>query len=228
MKSNFLVLVSILCFSIFTSAQTPQSQPADSDMLGMTCNQILAKSSSEWLDQFTKTKSDSTVWIERGLAVYGQCYDKRTDALAQSLAQKGTGPLMGGMGNLHDMQSTLAAFTSQALNATSGGGTYDRVQAAFANLYQKQFTYMFYQKYMNSDQPLPAESDPKLLNQAKERLGELTSQSKGEQEENLQDAFDQFRKAAVEECGLPELPLYLYAINIMQSPVDPPFSKPPF
>ena len=135
---------------------------------------------------------------------------------------------MGGMGTLRDMQSTLQTFTTQALNAASSGGMFGRIQAAYATLYQKQFTYQFYQQYVNVDQQDPPVSGPESLNQAKQRLGELISKYPRTQGENLRDAFDQFKTNSVEGCGISELNVYQYAIMILQSPADPPFSKPPF
>jgi hypothetical protein len=129
---------------------------------------------------------------------------------------------------LQDMQSTLQKFTTLALAASASGGTYDRISTAYATLYQKQFRYQFYMGYMHLNQELLAVADPDQLNRAKERLGELISRQTGKQGENLQDAFDQFRTAAVEGCGIPALNVYDYAITILQSPADPPFSKPPF
>lgn len=218
--------MAILAVSSYS--QTPQTQTVPSDTLGLNCGQMLAMSSSQWMDRYTSAKGDSTNWVEQGLAIYGQCYDQRTEAIATSLNNSGKGPLMGGMGNLHDVQSTLQAFTTQALNAASSGGTFGRIQAAYTTLYQKQFTYQFYQQYVSMDQQNPPVSDPKSLNQAKQRLGELVSQYPGTQGENLQNAFDQFETNAVEGCGIPELIVYQYAIMILQSPADPPFSKPPF
>ena len=135
---------------------------------------------------------------------------------------------MGGMGNLHDMQSTLQTFTTQALNAASSGGMFGRIQAAYATLYQKQFTYQFYQQYVNVDQQDPPVSGPESLNQAKQRLGELISKYPGTQGENLQDAFDQFKQTLSKDVGSRNSMCISYAIMILQSPADPPFSKPPF
>jgi hypothetical protein len=218
----------LLLISLFAYAQSGQSQTSPADMLGMTCSQILAKGSSAWMNAYSGSKSDGTPWIEQGLAIFGDCYDKRTDDLAASLTKSGKGPLMGGLGNLQDMQTDLQNFTTQALAATASDGTYSRIRAAYAMLYQKQFRYLFYAGYMSPDTEVPVASDPQQLNQAKERLGELISQYKGKQGENLQDAFDTFRTSAIEGCGIPELQVYEYAISILQSPSDPPFSRPPF
>lgn len=221
-------MITVLILAVSSHAQTRQTQTVPSDMLGLNCGQMLAMSSSQWMDRYTNAKGDSTNWVEQGLSIYGQCYDQRTEALATSLNNMGKGPLMGGLGNLHDMQSTLQTFTTQALDASSPDGTFGRIQAAYAMLYQKQFTYQFYQGYVNVDQQVPTLSDPESLSQAKQRLGELISQHKGTQGENLQNAFDQFETNAVEGCGIPEVSVYQYAIMILQSPADPPFSKPPF
>jgi hypothetical protein len=113
------------------------------------------------------------------------------------------------------------------LDLSSSGGTYERIRAAYAMLYSKQFSYIFYQQYTTSDFRPPPQGDAEQLNQAKERLGELISQYGKQDSENLQDAFDQFQTAAVEGCGIPEMKIYQYAISILQSPADPPFSPPP-
>jgi hypothetical protein len=227
MKRNIAILISLFVVSLYCYSQTPATQTTATDMMGKSCDQILSMSSSQWMDQYSASKGDSGNWIAQGLAVYGSCYDQRTAALQNSLNQKGTGPLMGGMGNLHDMQAALQNFTNLALQSVSGGGTYDQIRAAYAMLYQKQFPYLFFQEYENPDQQNPGTSDSGSLDQAKERLGELIARHKSEQE-SLQDAFDTLQTAAVDACGIPPLTLYQYAIGLLQSPSDPPYAPPPF
>jgi hypothetical protein len=87
----------------------------------------------------------------RALAAYGKCYDARTDRLAASLGKNGAGPLMGARANLREFQQALDAFTSNALAATDPPA--DAVKTAYAQLYEKQFRYAFYQGYEAAKPP---------------------------------------------------------------------------
>jgi hypothetical protein len=137
----------------------PQNQAAASDRLGMTCAQILAISSSDWIAKFV-TMNDSIMDAKlRGIRVYGECYDARTDQLAATLARKGIGPKKAALANLRDFQAALDYFTSKAL--TDEVQPAQPVKAAYAALYARQFRYAFYQSYdPNSQKPASPAKKP--------------------------------------------------------------------
>jgi hypothetical protein len=114
----------------------------------MTCAQILGLSSADWVAQFVLKAKDAAPPEQktiRAVAAYGKCYDARTDRLAASLGRAGAGPLMGARANLRDLQRALDSFTSKALADAEPAA--DAVKTAYAQLYEKQFRYAFYQAY---------------------------------------------------------------------------------
>ena len=135
----------------FAQAQSAKSSPAagNRDQLGMTCAQILALNSSDWVAQFnqkggeTSGAGPSQEKTVRGIGVYGKCYDARTDRLAAAAGRKGTAPLMGARGNFRDFAEALENFTAKALAANDPPA--DAVKTAYARLYEKQFRYEFYE-----------------------------------------------------------------------------------
>ena len=136
----------------FGQAPTGRIRPAAGarDQLGMTCAQILALSSADWVAQFNEKASD-TAGAEgpnpektvRAIGVYGKCYEARTDRLAVAAGKKGTGPLMGARGNFRDFTEALESFTAKGLAANDP--PVDAVKTAYARLYEKQFRYEFYE-----------------------------------------------------------------------------------
>lgn len=144
-----------------TKAPKARAAAPDRDQLGMTCAQILAMSSTDWVAQFNEKAKDAAPEPQktlRAIAVYGKCYDARTDHLAASLAKSGAGPLMGARGNLRDLQQALDAFTAKALAASDPPA--DAVKTANAQLYEKQFRYEFYQSYEKSPVAKTASAAP--------------------------------------------------------------------
>jgi hypothetical protein len=128
-------------------AQLQSSSPkaSASDRLGMTCTQILAMSSSDWIAKFAHTDDSSQDSQLRGIRAYGQCYDERTDRLAASLARTRKGPAANARANFRDFNTALSDFTTQALAAAHASG--DPVKTAYAALYERQFRYDFYRSY---------------------------------------------------------------------------------
>lgn len=135
-----------------TPQKTAPAQSSQLDQLGMTCAQILAMTSNEWILHFIEVTHLDAVnnpsGLLRAIAAYGKCYDTRTDRLAASLAKSGKGPLMGARGNFRDFDQALQSFTKKALAESQSPA--DAVKSAYAALYEKQFRYAFYQLY---DQP---------------------------------------------------------------------------
>jgi hypothetical protein len=147
---SLLLLVAVPCLT-FAQSQS-QSRPPQKlvpDRFGMTCAQILRMSSAEWIAYFNDKAhigaSDASTGLTRAIAVYGKCYDTRTDALASALAKSGKGPLMGARGDFRDFEAALKDFAAKALaDATVPP---DEKKLAFSALYEKQFRYEFYLEY---------------------------------------------------------------------------------
>ncbi len=232
MKTIFVVMISVY----LTQATTPQTKtaranPGDADRLGLTCAQILQKSSRDWILYFNEKTSlaavDNPSGILRAIAAYGKCYDARANHLAAILGKNGKGPLMGARGNLGDFQKALDDFMAKALAAANKQpGT---VQAAYAALYEKQFRYEFYQKYTQRNpatRPLTAEESEEF-SKAKNRFGELLGLLPEDQAHIVHAAFSEiFVSGAVNDVT--KLEVYRYAIFLLESPKDTPFSPPPF
>jgi hypothetical protein len=232
MKIISLVLIAQL-FAPIAAAQTKAARPkpADTDRLGLTCPEILQKTSQDWITYFEEKSAhaaaDNTSTTLRAIAAYGKCYDTRTNHLAAVLSKSGKGPLMGARGNFGDFQKALDDLTARALAASDKKpGT---PEAAYAALYEKQFRYEFYQGYTQKSQtkrPLtPEESDE--FSKAKNRFGELLGLLPEDQAHIVHAAFSEiFVTGAVNDVT--KLEVYRYAISLLESPKDTPFAPPPF
>jgi hypothetical protein len=196
--------------------------------------------------------SDSQATL-RAIAAYGKCYDARTDRLAASLGKTGKGPLMGVRGNFRDFETALENFTATSLGMAQPPA--DAVKTAYAALYEKQFRYTFYQSYERYPvkQPLPAAqdatptaastaatgpattvqptasatriTDPMTL--AKNRFGDFLAALPEEKRREVHIAFGEiFGKGSIADQWT--LEVYRYAISVLESPKDKPFSPPPF
>jgi hypothetical protein len=125
--------------------QKAQNQTGAADRLGMTCAQILAMRSTDWIAKIAALRGSSGDGELRGIRSYGQCYDARTDQLAAALARKGAGPKKSALANFKDFEQGLKDFTAKTLADTEPPG--DPVKIAYAAFYEKQFRYEFYQAY---------------------------------------------------------------------------------
>lgn len=230
MKMIFVVLISV-CLTPSTTAQTKTARPnPGDDRLGLTCAQILQKSSQQWVLYFNQ-KSGHAAGEAAGtlsaIAAYSKCYDARTSHLAAILGSSRKGPLMGARGNFGDFQKALDDLTVKALAASNKQP--DTPEAAYAALYQKQFRYEFYQKYTQKNplaRPLTADESVEL-SKAKNRFGELLGLLPEDQAHIVHAAFSRiFVSGAVND--LTKLEVYRYAIFLLESPKDTPFSPPPF
>ncbi len=146
--ATLLTVLLVLGGSALAQTQAQKNaaqQAAKADPESMTCRQILAIPSSEYIARFTAIDDSYQDGQLRGLKRYGACYDARTDALAASLARSGKGPLMGARGDFRDFEAALKDFTTKALADAQPPA--DSKRTAYANLYEKQFRYMFYQEY---------------------------------------------------------------------------------
>ena len=80
-----------------------------------------------------------------GNAAYGKCYDARTDVLAASLARTGKGPTKAARAEFAAFEADLRDFESNALGDTKAAN--DSQRKSYADLYEKQFRYEFYEEY---------------------------------------------------------------------------------
>jgi hypothetical protein len=215
----------------FAQATPAQTKAADADRLGLTCAQILQMTSTAWVAHFAeKTGTPNNAAgppAVRAITAYGKCYETRTNQLAASLGKSGRGPLLGALGNFRDFQKALDDFTTKALAATDKQpGTQE---AACAALYEKQFRHEFYQRYelrLSANRPLTAEESAEY-SKAKNRFGEFLGLLSEDKAHIVHAAFSQIFDAGP-VSDISKLELYRFAISVLESPKDTPFSSPPF
>jgi hypothetical protein len=235
-------------------AATAHAPAADRDQLGFACPQILERSSADWVAQFNAQAKESGSEQQktlRAIAVYGKCYDARTDRMARSLGKKGSGPLMGARANFRDFEQAVQIFTTKALAATDPPP--NAVKTAYAGLYEKQFRYQFYagpktpgatspaqEPYPPKTLPLAsslapsaqastaaAADDMNPVTMAKNHFGELLNSLPEDKVHELHSAFgDIVSRGELSEAT--RLAAYHYAIFLLEPASEPPFSPPPF
>jgi hypothetical protein len=146
----------------------PQNQIATADRLGMTCSQILAMNSADWIAKSVQAFVATNDGELRGIRAYGQCYDARTDQLAATLARKGTGPKKTALANLKDFQAGIESFTAKTLADVEPPA--EPAKTAYAALYEKQFRYEFYEVYLQKTvkPPLPPKDSKLVVGKAPE------------------------------------------------------------
>jgi hypothetical protein len=229
MKLFSALLIALVLAPVgFPQTKPAPAKSADPDRLGLTCAQILQMTSTAWVAHFAeKTGNAAPQTTIRAIAAYGKCYEARTNQLAASLGKSGRGPLMGALGNFREFQKALDNFTVKALDATNKPpGTQE---AAYAALYQKQFRYEFYQRYelrLSANRPLTAEESAEY-SKAKNRFGEFLGLLPEDKAHIIHAAFSQiFDPGPVSDVT--KLELYRFAISVLESPKDTPFSPAPF
>jgi hypothetical protein len=213
-------------------------------------NPVAENHGSEAVKPYAETSEPQATL--RAIATYGKCYDARTDRLVASLAKSGKGPLMGARGNFRDFETALKNFTAVALGVAQPPD--DRVKIAYAALYEKQFRYAFYQSYQlkpskeppssakdpdsaatssettaaaTTAQPTPSTriTDPMTL--AKNRFGNFLEALPEDKRREVHIAFGEiFEKGSIADQW--KLKVYRYAISVLESSKDKPFSPPPF
>jgi hypothetical protein len=229
MKSIYALALALLSCAA-PSAQPAQKQSPSADHLNLTCAQILQMSSTDWIKKFTAAKDATEPSTIQAISAYGKCYDARTTRLAASLGKSGKGPLMGARGNFRDFQHALDDFTAKALIATDPPA--DAQKKAYAALYAKQFRYTFYLNYQIPDRRNPTlfqgpSEDVGDLGKAKNHFGELLGLLPDEKMHELHKSFSEiFDRSAMDAATRFEL--YLYAIYLLESPDETPYSPPPF
>ncbi len=150
MRRNVACLIVMMLSSRSVLAQSQAqknlTQRRDNfDPISMTCTQILAISSAEYIAKIVAIDDSNVDGQLRGIGRYGACYDERTDALAASLARSGKGPAKTARSDFAAFESALKNFTAKALAAAPPPPVSQK--EAYANLYEKQFRYEFYDGY---------------------------------------------------------------------------------
>jgi hypothetical protein len=232
MKSfSALLIFLILAPAGFPQAKPAQTKAAEADRLGLTCTQVLQMTSTAWVAHFAEKagtpNSAAAQPAVRAIGAYGKCYEARTNQLAASLGKSGRSPLMGALGNFRDFQKALDDFTTKALAVSDKQP--GSQEAAYAALYEKQFRYEFYQRYeqrITGGRPLTAEESAEY-SKAKNRFGEFLGLLPEDKAHIIHSAFSQiFDGGPVTDVT--KLELYRFAISVLESPKDKPFSAPPF
>jgi hypothetical protein len=228
--------------SSVAQSQKKSRRAPDSDLLGMTCSQVLAMTSSEWIAKVAGAGDSSEDPRLRGIKGYGKCYDERTDRLAASLARSRKGPSLRARTSFRGFVVALDDFTSKALADSQPPG--DDSKKAYAALYEKEFRYQFYQSYERK--PAPASGGPAVtppsrpaakpappvagapvagekpsnapvseMTRAKNRFGELLDNMPADKLHEIHAAFGkvvEFQPIASDQ----ELTLYCYAIFVLE------------
>ena len=253
------IVAMILISTLSALAQARPTQSAASrpnpDQLGMTCDEILNMSSTDWVAKVTSAKSADATAATRAIDVYGKCYDTRTDELAGSLAKSGKGPSPNERANFQNVEEALKSFTVRALADSDPAA--DAVKSAYATLYEKEFRYEFYEAFQPSPttvapiagatatpkdeattlqdagkSPAPAadadkneSGDP--VTDAKNHFGGLLNDLP---DDKLRDLHVAFGEILGPNAATPRMQLliYRYAIFLLEPPGGQPFSPPPF
>jgi len=158
MKLPCALVVVLLLAPPLSAQQKKQARAAQTqafhDDLGLTCTQILAMPSSEYIAKIVATDDSRVDGQLRGIRNFGRCYDERTARLAVSLSRRGIGPKKSALANLADLEQKLDAFTNTALSDAAQLTTPAipaappmPLKKAYAELYEKQFRYAFYESY---------------------------------------------------------------------------------
>ena len=147
----FLLLFAAVPAIALAQAPSPSrpQQKLDPDRLGMTCAQILRMTSAEWIMNFGEkahvAAPDASASLARATAVYGKCYDARTDSLAATLSRSGKGPSKTARADFASFESALKDFTAKVFADAPPQPASQK--EAYASLYEKQFRYEFYEEY---------------------------------------------------------------------------------
>ena len=228
MKSVYSLALALGLLSCAASSAA-QKQFAPADHLGLTCTQILQMSSTDWVKKFIAAKGAAEPSTIQAITSYGKCYDARTTRLAASLGKSGKGPLMGARGNFADFERALNDFSAKALAATDPPA--DAQKKAYAALYAKQFRYLFYEAYVEHLDThnifLAAPEDAGDMGKAKNHFGELLGLLPEDKMHEIHKSFAEVLDKAVVDRDW-RLQLYLFAIFLLESPAQTPYSPPPF
>jgi hypothetical protein len=227
----------------------------------MSCAQILKMASTDWITYYTTDTAhhlapDRSSRVGRATAVYGKCYDARTDSVAAALTRSGKGPTKAARADFAQFEAALKDFAAKALGDATPPA--DENKTACAALYEKQFRYEFYQEYESKPvrpaKPAPAvgkppgppdahatsspaaasttaqeraRSDADPVTIAKNRFGKLLEVLPDDTMHELHRAFGEvIGTHQISEAT--RLALYRYAIFILEPTSTTPSSQPPF
>jgi hypothetical protein len=215
MKLNYLIIGFTLLLA--STAALAKSHPC-SDMLNQTAH--------AWISQ-----KSSTPDIENAIAQYGTCVDQEIQQLHTKMLKTQNYPLMGANGDFQDFSTALDNFVNLALKSSATGGTYDRVQYAYAQLYKKQFKLLFYASYINyMPDPLIVrlrESPKPNLKELKNYFDKTLLTYSPAQRKALLAAFTPIISQS--EFGKRHQDaVYVYALSLLESPADGTFVTDPF
>jgi len=247
MKTFFAMIVSLLLASpARAQTKTPVSKGTAADQLA--CVRILKMTSTEWIAHFnekpSQEKDSSTQGTPRAIAVYGRCYDARTDRLAASLARTGKGPRPAVLKDYRAFDQALKDFVTIALTAKQA--QVGSQESAYAALYEKQFRFDFYHSYeqkpsvappppvqttsLNDSTPAAATQSPDAsadFAKAKNHFGELLGLLPVDTRRDVHAAFGRLLSGNPVAQDF-KLELYRYAIFLLEPPSAKPFAPPPF
>lgn len=219
---NIFKQINLLVLILFTVSAIAAAPVAPD------CSQVLGASSDKFIEQYSSQNGGNGYSVQDAIKLYSDCYTSKINVLSNWLAKSGRGPLMGANGDFHDMENALNTFTKTALAATAGGGSYDAIKAAYAYLYALQFSYDFYEQYVHPEKNIHDDDHSSDVLKANSYLQDSIDKLPENRREGVQASFYAFETAAVRVNGLSILKVYQYAIFILQSPEDQPYSPPPF
>ena len=219
-----LAVMSVMVFgsSSIMAAKAANELPPNM----MPCEQVLKLSSSEFIKKYNSVHGNNTLETAKSIFQYSSCYDQYLDQFLDQLTKEGRHPLMGATDHFRDFQQALNNFTATALGLCGPYGSSKRLTEAYAMLYQKQFRNLFYQQYMPKSEELPANAQ--ATNAAKAKLDDILAHLPEKQQDPVKKAFAAYYQTAVTGLKLPQQPVFEYAIMLLQSPADKPYSPPPF
>lgn len=225
MRTLFKLIVAVV-FLVGTLSVLAEKEQSDLPHNMMACDEVLKLSSMDFVKKYTKAHGENTIETVKAIYEYGACYDQAQDAIRDQLNQSGKGPFMGASGNFRDFETALNKFTQTALEQCSPDGTLKQVSDAYAMLYQKQFRHLFYMQYLQKKSS--AKENTRAIESAKAKLDSLINHLSPQQAPKVRADFDAYYHSGVKVLGLPAQPVYEYAIMLLESPADKPFSAPPF
>jgi len=209
-----------------TGAKPGANSSATADRLGMTCAQILAMSSTDWIAKFTAQKGAGFENSQRAVSAYGKCYDAHTSSLAAALASKSSGPAKKARADFAEFETAVKAFTAKAIADAQPAP--DAMKTAYVSLYEEQFRRDFYTDYEQKTvnrQLTPEESDD--YRKAKNRFGELIGLLPDDKAHEVHEAFGDIVGPHPVSLSM-NLALYRYAIFILEPSTEKRFAPPPF
>jgi hypothetical protein len=223
-----LLTTFFLAHSSAAQARHPRGEPAKSaaDRLGLTCSQILAIRSTDWVAKFKREKGDAPGTTDRALAAYGRCYDERTEQLGLQLRRKRAVPTRYAAADFAGFENAAKNFTQTAI--ADAQPPPDAAKIAYIDLYGKQFRYEFYREYADKSLTASLTPDESLqFTKAKNRFGELIGLLPDTQAHQVHAAFGEIVGLHHVSMAI-KLALYRYAIFILEPPSGKPFAPPPF